>query len=40
MTITPGRDSQTSPLGQFVLKDVMLLGATHYTAAEALETAS
>jgi hypothetical protein len=40
MTITPGRDSQTSPLGRFVLKDVMLLGATHYTAAEALEASS
>jgi reactive chlorine resistance protein C len=37
---TPGALSPTSPLGGFLLKDVILLGAALYTAAEALEAAS
>jgi uncharacterized membrane protein YkgB len=37
---TPGALSPTSPLGGFLLKDVILLGAALYPAAEALEAAS
>jgi uncharacterized membrane protein YkgB len=36
---TPGALSPTSPIGGFLLKDVILLGAALYTAAEALEAA-
>ena len=36
---TPGVLAPTNPFGGFLLKDVMLLGAALYTAAEALEAA-
>jgi uncharacterized membrane protein YkgB len=36
---TPGVLSPTSPFGGFLMKDIMLLGAALYTAAEALEAA-
>jgi reactive chlorine resistance protein C len=34
---TPGALSPVSPIGGFLLKDIILLGAALYTAAEALE---
>jgi reactive chlorine resistance protein C len=34
---TPGALSPTSPFGGFLMKDIMLLGAALFTAAEALE---
>lgn len=36
---TPGVTSPDNPLGGFLMKDVMLLGAALYTAAEALSAA-
>jgi uncharacterized membrane protein YkgB len=36
---TPGVLAPTNPFGGFLMKDVMLLGAALYTAAEALEAA-
>ena len=36
---TPGVLEPTNPFGGFLLKDLMLLGAALYTAAEALEAA-
>jgi uncharacterized membrane protein YkgB len=39
LVTTPGALSPTSPFGGFLLKDVMLLGAALFTAAEALEAA-
>ena len=37
---TPGALSPTSPIGGFLLKDLILLGASLFTAAEALEAAA
>jgi uncharacterized membrane protein YkgB len=37
LVTTPGVLAPTSPFGGFLMKDVMLLGAALYTAAEALE---
>jgi uncharacterized membrane protein YkgB len=37
---TPGVLAPTNPFGGFLMKDIMLLGAALYTAAEALEAAS
>jgi uncharacterized membrane protein YkgB len=39
LVTTPGVLAPTNPFGGFLLKDVMLLGAALYTAAEALEAA-
>lgn len=39
LVTTPGVFAPTNPFGGFLLKDVMLLGAALYTAAEALEAA-
>jgi uncharacterized membrane protein YkgB len=39
LATTPGVLAPTNPFGGFLLKDVMLLGAALYTAAEALEAA-
>ena len=36
---TPGVLAPTNPFGGFLMKDIMLLGAALYTAAEALEAA-
>jgi reactive chlorine resistance protein C len=40
LVTTPGVFSATSPFGGFLMKDIMLLGAALYTAAEALEAAA
>jgi uncharacterized membrane protein YkgB len=37
---TPGVFAPTNPFGGFLMKDIMLLGAALYTAAEALEAAA
>jgi len=37
LVTTPGVLAPTNPFGGFLMKDVMLLGAALYTAAEALE---
>lgn len=37
LVTTPGALSPVSPIGGFLLKDIILLGAALYTAAEALE---
>ena len=37
LVTTPGALSPMSPIGGFLLKDIILLGAALYTAAEALE---
>jgi uncharacterized membrane protein YkgB len=39
LVTTPGVLEPTNPFGGFLMKDVMLLGAALYTAAEALEAA-
>jgi uncharacterized membrane protein YkgB len=39
LVTTPGVLAPTNPFGGFLLKDVMLLGAALFTAAEALEAA-
>lgn len=39
LVTTPGVFSPTSPFGGFLVKDIMLLGAALFTAAEALEAA-
>jgi uncharacterized membrane protein YkgB len=36
---TPGVLAPTNPFGGFLMKDIMLLGAALYTAAEAIEAA-
>ena len=40
LVTTPGVWDPSSPWGGFLMKDVMLLGAALYTAAEALEAAA
>jgi uncharacterized membrane protein YkgB len=40
LVTTPGVFSPTNPFGGFLLKDIMLLGAALYTAAEALQAAA
>jgi len=40
LVTTPDVFSPTNPFGGFLMKDVMLLGAALYTAAEALEAAA
>ncbi len=39
LVTTPGVLQPTNPFGGFLMKDVILLGAALYTAAEALEAA-
>lgn len=40
LVTTPGVLAPTNPFGGFLMKDIMLLGAALYTAAEALEAAA
>ena len=40
LVTTPGVFSPTNPFGGFLMKDIMLLGAALYTAAEALQAAA
>jgi uncharacterized membrane protein YkgB len=40
LVTTPGALSPTNPFGGFLMKDIVLLGAAIYTAAEALDAAA